>query len=360
MRLTRRSLLGGFVLLGVLSACSPAASPTAAPGTASKPAEKAAPATSNEPNEPLNIRFAYGVIPSTITGLMPMKKDVMKGFDKSYKLEMRYVEASSQQIPSFAAKELDAGFLAPSSFGAAIDSANLDMKIVADLIQDGISDYFSITYAVLQDSPVKTVADLKGKVIGTSGIGTADHTGIKAMLKKNNLDDQKDTQIVQVGFANMEASLRDNKVVMASLVPPFIQRAQEKGGIRTLFQSKDAIGPSQALFTVARTDWLKENPRRVQVFFDDFYAFWQWAVDPKNRDEVLKLSGEATKQPPANFNWALTKGDYFRSPTALPDLKVLQSNFDTLFELGVNKKKLDANQYTDFSWLEKAKANYKP
>ena len=47
------------------------------------------------------------------------------------------------------------------------------MKIVADNYQDGHAGYAQNTFFVLDDSPIKTVADLRGKRVGINAYGSA-------------------------------------------------------------------------------------------------------------------------------------------------------------------------------------------
>ena len=38
---------------------------------------------------------------------------------------------------------------------------------------------------------------------------------------------------------------------------------------------------------VAQSEFLAKNPRRVQAFFDDYYRFLQYALNPRNRDKMI-------------------------------------------------------------------------
>ena len=53
--------------------------------------------------------------------------------------------------------------------------------------------------------------------------------------------------------------------------------------------------------------------------------------------------------------FAFTKLDFYRSPTATPDLVALQRNIDLMQQLGVIKQKVDVQPYVDLSYLNEAK-----
>ena len=54
-------------------------------------------------------------------------------------------------------------------------------------------------------------------------------------------------------------------------------------------------------------------------------------------------------------DYAFTKKDFYRSPTATPDIKALQSNIDLMQDLGVIKQKVEVQPYVDLSYLNEAK-----
>ena len=59
---------------------------------------------------------------------------------------------------------------------------------------------FSVYWAVKDDCPIKTVADLKGKTVGISVIGGGTHGPFNLMLRKTGLDPDKDIKLVEVPF----------------------------------------------------------------------------------------------------------------------------------------------------------------
>jgi NitT/TauT family transport system substrate-binding protein len=80
----------------------------------------------------------------------------------------------------------------------------------------------------------------------------------------------------------------------------------------------------------------------------------RWYLDPKNQKEVAQIASKVTKQPAERFGWLFTKGDYFRDPNMIPNLKSLQSNMDTMTELGFVKASLDVKKHADLSLIQEA------
>src|SRR5215212_8001997 len=124
--------------------------------------------------EPLRVRIAWSTTPTEMMPILFEKKEILKHLGKSYIAEPIRVRGSGPQITAMAAGELEIGALAPNTFVLAIHNAKLDdLKVVASSSRDVHEYYFSSEFVVVPDSPIKTVKDLKGKVIATNGIAGA-------------------------------------------------------------------------------------------------------------------------------------------------------------------------------------------
>lgn len=308
--------------------------------------------------EPVKIRIGYVVPAFEIYTLFWEKPEIMKRYKKSYTVELIHFRGSTALITAFAAKELEFGDLAFSSFPLAITNAGLDLKILADNLQDGVEGHLSEPWCVLADSPIKTVADVRGKIVGTNAHGTAVDLAGQVMFKKNGLEAKRDYTVVEVAFPNQEAMLRERKIDVAIFVPPFWQIARKKGGLRCLFTMRDAMeGVTQIVVFNGRTEFLKQNREVALDFFEDFLRGWKWVLDPKNRPEVLQLASKFTKRPVSAFEgWFLTKDDdEYRAPDAVPNIKAFQNNLDILYKHGFMKERFDVSKYVDLSYIQEAK-----
>src|SRR5262249_2359336 len=152
---------------------------------------------------------------------------------------------TSPQLVALATGEVDIIGLAYSSFANGIDNAGLkDMRIVADGFQDGAKDYASIQYMVRNDSGIRTVEDLKGKVLGVNVIGAAVDIGARAVLKKHGLDAVRDYTVIEAGFPQLGSMLLGGKADVTSEPPPFLYAPELQKGAHTLFMMKDGMGTS--------------------------------------------------------------------------------------------------------------------
>ena len=239
------------------------------------------------------------------------------------------------------------------AFANGILNGKQPLVAIGDLTQDG--PWFSAIFAVRDDSPIKSVKDLKGKTVATNGVGGGLDGAVRAMLLKNGLQPDKDVRFIDAGFAAMEAMVRENKVDVATFAAPFWVRAQGKGGLRVLFTMKDAIGNNQHLFWAARRDFLKQNHNVLVDFFEDYLRAHRWFVDPANRKEAFDLIAAYTKRPANNFEWELREGTgYFRAKDLRLDRAVFQRTADALTDVGFLKQKFDTAPHIDESVIVEA------
>ena len=224
-------------------------------------------------------------------------------------------------ITALAAGELDIGPLAFSSFGLAIQNANMDdLRVICDEVQDGVAGHGTNQFMVLKDGPVKTVPDLKGKVLATNAMGSAVDVAMRAMLHKNGLEANKDYTVVEAPFPAMRAMLAERKADLISAVPPFSLDPDLGAIARTLFTQKDAFGVTQLTMWTARTGFIAQNRPALIDFLQDTVRAIRWYTDPKNHDEAVAIVARLNKAPPERMDWAFTDRDQFRDPNGTPNL----------------------------------------
>lgn len=305
--------------------------------------------------EPVKIRLAYGIIPGVISPLLFQKPEILKHYGKSYTVEPTYIRATSIALQGMASGDVDVSYLSFTALASAIMNGGIDLKVISDVSSWGSHGYQGPEMVVKSDSGINSVADLKGKVLAVTAKGTGFHYALLANLRKAGLQ-QNDVTIVEVGIAAMDAALREGRVDLITTAAPFLFQSEQKGGVKRLFKPEDAMGDVQSLVLVASANILKKNPQAVTDFLEDYIIGLRWFLDPKNHDEAVKITAAFTKRPPEAYkSFAFTKKDFYRSPTATPDIKALQSNIDLMQDLGVIKHKVDVKPYVDLSYLEAAK-----
>lgn len=306
--------------------------------------------------EPVRIRMAYVVAGANLASILFDAPGTAKHQGKSYRLEAVHFTGTPEMITALATGDLEMATLAYSSFALAIENARMtDLRIIADEFQDGVPGYYTDEYMVLKDSPIKTVKDLKGKVVATNIVGSAVDMSLRAMLKKHGLDPKTDVTFVEIPLPSMKAVLLEKKADLISAVTPFSWDPELRAKARTLFTQKDAVGRTQMIVWTARTGFLAKNRAAVADFMEDALRARRFYLNPANHAAAVDIVAKATKLPPERFqNWLFTKKDYYRNPDAFPDLKALQTNIDLQHRLGFLKTAFAVDKYSDLSFAKGA------
>lgn len=311
--------------------------------------------------EPLKIRVSYVVPVTNWVTLFPEKPDLLHHQGKSYVLEPVRFQGTPPMITALANNQLEIADLAYSSFGLAVENAGMsDLRIIADEFQDGASGYYSNEYMVRKDSPIKSVEDLKGKVLATISVGSALDIAMRAMLRKHHVNDRNEVTIVEAAFPNLNSMLIEKKVDLIPTTPPFSMDPRLLKMARPLFTEKDAMGTTQMVFWAAREGFLKKNRAAIVDFMEDALRVERWFLDPKNRKAAAAIAAKVSKRPAKSFEgWLFTKQDHYRDPNGKPNLEALQANMDVQKELGFLKSRLDVKKYADLSLIEEAASRLK-
>jgi len=223
--------------------------------------------------EPTLIRFGRGFAAEEQMWLMSVRTDLTPNQGKKYQLKQILFQANPERFQAYLAGELDAG-TAPGLAVIFARSEGVDMKLVASICQEAKGEkYFSTTYMVKDDGPIKRVQDLKGGTIGVVGYKTATDLWARAGLLNAGLVPDKDTKVFSLGFPAMGDAVRTDKVQAGTFVEPFYSQQVAKGGLRKLFTAVEAVGYDHELLDVWFGEkFLKAHPDVVRAFLADYVA----------------------------------------------------------------------------------------
>jgi sulfonate transport system substrate-binding protein len=309
--------------------------------------------------DPLTIRVGWSTMPGHLIPVLFTKPAILKHYGKSYIVQTTLFQGSSPQITAMAAREVDLVAYSPATLALTVLNAKIDVRAVADIIQDGAPGYHSETFLVRADSGIKSIADLKGKKIATNAIGSASDTAMRAAMRRNKLDPH-DVTMIEAAFPTMHALLDEKKVDMTVILLPELLGMQASGKYTSLFTAADGWGRTQFVFLAGRGEFLDQNREVLKDFMEDYVRARRWFTDPPNRSEAVGIIAAFMKADPKTLDYVFTKDDYFRDPFGKPDLAALQSAIDVSAELGVIPGRIEVKpKYADTSFVEEAERRIK-
>ena len=190
-----------------------------------------------------------------------------RNYGKAYKLDGTRFTGSDKRAQAFEAGAID---LASSSANGVIFAAaeGVTAKMIASISRES-SRGFSTSFYVKESSPVRSVADLKGKTVGINGFFTSGHLWLKAALEKHGLD-ETDVRITPIAFPAMQESLDAGKVEVGQFPQPFAALAEQKMKLRKIFDAKYGVPFDEELIVlVGKDEFLKKNAVAIRALLED-------------------------------------------------------------------------------------------
>jgi sulfonate transport system substrate-binding protein len=178
---------------------------------------------------------------------------------------------------------VDFGFVgdSPPIFAQAGDAR---IRYVAAVKSDGNTQ----AIIVPQDSPIKTLADLKGKRIAF-GKGSSAHNLLVAALEKAGLG-WSDITPAPLAPADATAAFIKGSVDAWSIWDPYLALAELKEKARVIAFDKDVHKPNA--FYIAGSDFVEKYPSLVARLNAVFASEGRWA--DTHHEEVAKAQADAT------------------------------------------------------------------
>jgi sulfonate transport system substrate-binding protein len=125
---------------------------------------------------------------------------------------------------------------------------------------------------VTKDSPIKTVADLKGKKVALNKGSNVHYLLVKA-LEKHGLK-YADIQPVFLPPADARAAFEKGAVDAWAIWDPFLAAVEKQSGARILVDGRGVV--NNYAYYLAERSYTEKYPQVVQALFEDTVAQGQW------------------------------------------------------------------------------------
>jgi sulfonate transport system substrate-binding protein len=133
---------------------------------------------------------------------------------------------------------------------------------------------------VREDSPIRTLDDLKGKKLAINGRGTVPDLMLGALAKKSKIR-KEDVELVLMPPPNQPAALQQGLVDAIFAIPPADTIAERQFNARTIANASELV-PYMGLATVVvRRDFADGYPEATKRVFKACISFARWIGDNK-------------------------------------------------------------------------------
>ena len=196
----------------------------------------------------------------------------------------------------------------------------------------------SAQHAVLvpADSPIKTLADLKGKRVAFGKGSSAQNVTIKALALGGLTI--KNVEPTYLSPADATAAFNGGKVDAWVVWDPYYAIAQQHYKARVVADTSDRRLAS-ASYYLARRDFATKYPAVLSAALDEIGKVTRWSGD--HRDELAALAAEATGIDAKTWSTAFGRAEFTFGPVTPAHVAQQQQLADAFQVLGIIPRKIN-------------------
>ena len=277
-----------------LAACS--GSVSEAVSSASATAE---PTAAPEAEAPVTTFRIAGLKGPTTMGMVKLMSDAEAGeTHQDYQVTM--YGAADEVVPLLVKGDIDLAAI-PANLAANLYNQTEGKVQVAAI------NTLGVLYVVTTGDDVKSVEDLKGKTVYSTGKGTTPEYVLNYILKENGIDPEKDLTVEYKSEATEVAAALQaaDEGAIAVLPQPYVTAAQSQiEGLNValnLTEEWNKVSTDSDLVTgvlVASTEFIEQNEAAFEEFLKDYQASIEW-VNSNTADaaELVANYGIVAKAP---------------------------------------------------------------
>ena len=295
---------------------------------------------------PVTLRIGYGGAAEEPLWLLIAKPELGRNYGKVYTLDATRFQGSDKRAQAFEAGAID--LAAGGAIGVIFAAAEgVTAKIIASICRES-SRGFSTSYYAKSDSTIKSVADLKGKIVGINGFSTSGHLWLKAALEKNGLSDT-DVTITPVPFSAMQEALAAEKIDLGMFPQPFAALLEKDAKVRKIFDAKYGLPFDEELdVIIGKDEFLKKNAVAIRAMLEDLKAAMHFYLEKPREARQLLID---TKMVRVSSDVYLGMNDYYRDSTLRPDADALVEMQQFQIKAGFQSKSVDVRALVDLNYL---------
>lgn len=225
----------------------------------------------------------------TSMGLVYVMKDADNGQSENY-YEFNMATAADEITGLLVKGDLDVALI-PANVASVLYNKTEGNITVLDV------NTLGVLYVVSGDTSIQSMADLKGKTVYMTGMGTTPDYVMQYLLKANGLSTDDVKLEYKAESAEVAAILKETPDAVGLLPQPFVTAAMAQNDQLQMvldltaewnrLQEQDGGSMLLTGVTVARTDFLEENKDAVDAFLREHEVSAQAVND--NLDEAAQL-----------------------------------------------------------------------
>lgn len=296
----------------------------------------------NDHLPPAKRKIVVAYIPVTCQLTCPVTDYISKFSDNGEIFLPRLFQGFPEIKEALISNKVQAAFIV-APLAIALVAQGVPIKVVY------LGHRYGSAVVVQKNGPVKTFADLRGRVVAIPSRFSDERLLLFRAMKAWGLK-PGDIKMVEMAPPDVSGALAAKAIDGFSMGEPFPSQAEIAGYGRVLFQAREYWPDYMSCILVVRQDLIDSRPDVVQTLVDGIARSGLWLDKSKpNREDAADFVGRFYyRQKPALLRWALTKpmDRVIYSPLA-PRKADFDMVRDLMIETGVLKKKIEFSDYTD-------------
>jgi ABC-type nitrate/sulfonate/bicarbonate transport system substrate-binding protein len=263
---------------------------------------------------------------------IPFRAALARGYFKQQGLQVEpiLIRGGPAAIAALVSGEVDFAAIGGAQAVFRSRARGLDLSIIGCTSS-------TTNYIVLGDKRTRTIEDLKGKTIGITGAGTYSEFAMRAFLKKNNLNPDKDVVLRAIGGTVLRAAAIEKGIIAAAPFSPEDGVRLIKAGYSVISNLSESLGIPQNIL-VTRNEVLEKYPETSKRVLK---AYIQGISLAKfNKKEAIKAGYEAGLQGDADIVSAAW--DLY-SPGLTSDLTIATAGLQQMLDEDIRNGVVDKN-----------------
>ena len=250
--------------------------------------------------------------------------------------------------------QMQAGFMV-APMAIALRAQGVPIRIVY------LGHRYGSAVVVQKNGPVKTFADLKGKVVAIPSRFSDERLIIFKALAQHGMS-ATDVRMVEMAPPDVAGALAAGAIDAFSMGEPYPSQAEMAGFGRVLFHAREYWPDYISCVLVVRQDVIDKRPEAVQVLVDGIARSGLWLDNPPKRRARRMHAADFVgrfyfRQNPKLLEWALTKP---LDRVMYQPLTPLRPDFELIVKLmretGVLDRDIAFEEYIEPKFAEGAKS----
>jgi NitT/TauT family transport system substrate-binding protein len=276
------------------------------------------------------VPVSIGTVGSASANLWPVYVGINKGFfaAENLKVDIVFVQSSANLVQQLAAGSLDITM----STGLVDPIRAVDQRAPLAIVRLEVQ---APPYALVAKSSIKSLKELKGKVISLGGPKDITKIYVERMLAPHGIKPGEFDMVFAGATSARASALQAGAVDAAILLPPFNFQAVS-AGFNELGLTIDYAGDLPFSGTVVNRNWASGHPDVLQKILAAHLKSVAWFYDDNNRAEAIKMMADVSRIKAEDVEKSydfFRKGEFFERTGAISQKK-LDALLDALQSLG--------------------------